>query len=257
MSALAAFAFGEQLVRIADQNGEPWFVGADVCASLGVSKARNALSRLPDDEKGALNVGTPGGEQQMIIISEPGMYRLVLTSRTEKAEAFKKWVVSEVLPSLRRTGRYELPRAANDAAEPGPDALALATADGRLQMAARLDFVRAAQRTYGREAARRAWTLAGLPCVLPERAEEELADIDPTIRDWIATRLEAATGQRVQSSVAYADYCRMCRREGLGFTSQTMFSRTLARIGYRARQSSNVYWQDVRLRPDIQVTLAS
>lgn len=239
MSALAAFAFGEQLVRIADQNGEPWFVGADVCASLGVSKARNALSRLPDDEKGALNVGTPGGEQQMIIISEPGMYRLVLTSRTEKAEAFKKWVVSEVLPSLRRTGRYEMPAPANDPAEPGADQLGLETAEGRLQMAARLDFVRAAQRIHGREAARRAWTLAGLPCLLPERAEEELADIDPTIRDWVATRLEPAPGHRVQSSHAYADYCRMCRREGQGFVSQTSFSRTLGRIGYRSHPSAS------------------
>lgn len=99
MGSLAVFAFGEQMVRISDQSGAPWFVGRDVCASLGHKNLRQVLARLPDDEKGVLNVDTLGGEQEMTIISEPGMYRLVLTSRTEAAERFKKWVVSDVLPA--------------------------------------------------------------------------------------------------------------------------------------------------------------
>lgn len=93
-------------VRVAMTNEEPWFVAADVAAVLGYS-ATSAMTRtLADDEKGVQSLHTPGGEQQFIVINEPGLYSAILRSRVEGAQRFKRWVTHEVLPSIRRTGSY-------------------------------------------------------------------------------------------------------------------------------------------------------
>lgn len=92
--------------RIIDRNGEPWFVLADVCAELEIANSRDAANRLDDDEKDVVNADTLGGSQRMTVINESGLYSLILTSRKAEAKRFKKWVTSEVLPSIRRTGRY-------------------------------------------------------------------------------------------------------------------------------------------------------
>ena len=107
MNHITPFHFGDQQVRvISDDHGEPWFVAADVCRVLALSKPENAYGRLDDDEKDTLIVGTLGGQQEMVTINESGLYSLILTSRKPEAKKFKKWVTSEVLPSIRRTGAY-------------------------------------------------------------------------------------------------------------------------------------------------------
>jgi prophage antirepressor-like protein len=100
---------GSQLVRaIVDGDGEPWFVGADICRVLGLGNPNQALTRLDDDERSTLIIedGALGGPAR-IIISEAGVYRLVFTSRKESAERFKRWLAHDVLPIIRKTGRYE------------------------------------------------------------------------------------------------------------------------------------------------------
>jgi prophage antirepressor-like protein len=104
-AGLMPFQFdGVQIRIVTDDDGVPWFVAADVCAVLGggVEQTR----RLDDDEKGLRTVQTPGGAQQMATINESGLYSLVLTSRKSEARTFKKWITSEVLPAIRRTGSY-------------------------------------------------------------------------------------------------------------------------------------------------------
>jgi prophage antirepressor-like protein len=104
-ACLMPFQFdGVQIRIVTDDDGLPWFVAADVCAVLGggVEQTR----RLDDDEKGLRTVQTLGGAQQMATINESGLYSLVLTSRKPEARAFKKWITSEVLPAIRRTGSY-------------------------------------------------------------------------------------------------------------------------------------------------------
>jgi hypothetical protein len=91
--------------RIIDQNGEPWFVLADVCGELEITTG-DASRRIDEDEKGVATIHTPGGPQPMRIVNESGLYSLILTSRKEGAKKFKKWVTSEVLPSIRKTGSY-------------------------------------------------------------------------------------------------------------------------------------------------------
>lgn len=94
-------------VRVVERSGEPWFVAADVCRALGLDSTGKALTRLDDDEKGVNSIRTLGGSQMMTIINESGLYALVLGSRKPEAKAFKRWVTHEVLPAIRRTGRYQ------------------------------------------------------------------------------------------------------------------------------------------------------
>jgi len=103
------FHYQDREVRTVVINTQPWFVTADVCAVLGISNHRDALSGLDDDEKGVVTVDTPGGQQQVTIISEAGLYSLILRSRKPEAKAFKRWVTHEVLPAIRKTGAYAIP----------------------------------------------------------------------------------------------------------------------------------------------------
>jgi anti-repressor protein len=96
--------FGE--VRTVTRDGNPWFVAADVCRALEIANSRDALTRLDDDEKGVALTDTPGGRQQMSIVSEPGLYTLVLGSRKPEARAFKRWVAHDVIPAIRKHGMY-------------------------------------------------------------------------------------------------------------------------------------------------------
>lgn len=93
--------------RVVDRDGEPWFVLNEVCAKLEIANPRDAASRLDDDEKDAVGIADAiGRTQKTTIISESGLYSLILTSRRPEAKRFKKWVTSEVLPTIRKTGRY-------------------------------------------------------------------------------------------------------------------------------------------------------
>lgn len=91
--------------------GEPWFVAKDVCDILGLTNSRKATAGLDDEEKGVTISDTPGGQQSLTIINESGLYSLIMQSRKPEAKAFKKWVTSEVLPSIRKYGYYISPTA--------------------------------------------------------------------------------------------------------------------------------------------------
>lgn len=103
-------------------DSDPWFVAADVCKALELEKTNRALSRLDDDEKGAHSVSTPGGRQRMSIISESGLYSLILGSRKPEARAFKRWITHEVIPSIRKHGAY-MTDSLLDALEAHPEAV--------------------------------------------------------------------------------------------------------------------------------------
>jgi prophage antirepressor-like protein len=95
-------------------DGEPWFVGKDVAAALGYGEGKslaNAVANHVDEtDKGVTDLMTPGGTQKMVIINESGLYALIFGSRLESAKKFKRWVTSEVLPSIRKTGSYGTPK---------------------------------------------------------------------------------------------------------------------------------------------------
>jgi prophage antirepressor-like protein len=108
------YQFGDREIRVIDLDGEPWWVAADVGAVLDLSNLRSSLALLDEDEKGVHSMDTPGGPQSITVISESGLYSLILRSRKPEAKAFKKWVTSEVLPSIRRTGSYQAPPVSAD-----------------------------------------------------------------------------------------------------------------------------------------------
>ncbi|STY75773.1 Uncharacterized phage-encoded protein [Macrococcoides caseolyticum] len=108
-SNIQTFNFDELPVRTLEIDGEPYFVGKDVAEILGYAKARNAIAKHVDveDKKDAPIRGTLGGTQNMTIINESGLYALIFSSKLESAKRFKRWVTSEVLPQIRKTGKYE------------------------------------------------------------------------------------------------------------------------------------------------------
>lgn len=106
--------FGQ--IRTVEINGEPWFIAKDITQSLGFGNPRQAISSHVDEEdKGVTIMDTLGGPQEMTIINESGMYSLILGSRIESAKRFKHWITSEVIPSIRKTGSYNLPQTYADA----------------------------------------------------------------------------------------------------------------------------------------------
>jgi prophage antirepressor-like protein len=234
MGALVSFAFEDRPVRVLDRAGEPWFVGRDVCAALGHSNSRKSLVRIPADEKGVTVGDTLGGEQEMVIISEAGMYRLVLTSRTPAAERFKTWVVAEVLPSIRRTGAYALPAANDDAT--GDDELDFESEDGRSSVLAKLAFVRHAGRTFGRAAAQEAWRRIGLPDVAPAAAAYYLPGPDPAMDRWRNDRLLNTPGRTTRTTALHQDYQRWCAAQDVPPRSLHWFARRLRAIGLQFRK---------------------
>ncbi len=96
--------FGQ--VRTTVISGSPWFVAKDICECLGITKHRDAVSRLDGDERGSVEVDTLGGTQQMAAVNEYGLYSLVLSSRKPSAKAFKRWITHEVIPAIRKHGAY-------------------------------------------------------------------------------------------------------------------------------------------------------
>lgn len=111
MNDITTFAnpeFGE--IRAIDRGGEPWFVGKDVAQALGYGEGKSLANAVADhvaaEDKGVTEMVTPGGRQKMTIINESGLYSLIFGSKLEGAQRFKRWVTSEVLPAIRKTGSY-------------------------------------------------------------------------------------------------------------------------------------------------------
>ena len=101
------FNFRGQDVRTVIINNEPYFVGKDVAEILGYTNPRQALkNHVDEDDKGVSKCDTPGGKQDLVIINESGLYSLILSSKLPQAKEFKRWVTSEVLPTIRKNGMY-------------------------------------------------------------------------------------------------------------------------------------------------------
>lgn len=96
-------------IRTLTIEGAPWFVGKDIAVALGYKDSVNALkSHIDDEDKRGWRITTPSGEQQANVINESGLYSLILSSKLPAAKQFKRWVTSEVLPALRKTGQYQI-----------------------------------------------------------------------------------------------------------------------------------------------------
>lgn len=110
MSNISIIKFNTNAIRIVMKDDDPWFVAADVCTALGIGNVTNAVRSLDDDEatlykiKGSFNNAIQ--ERKVNIVNESGLYALIMKSNKPEARKFRKWVTSEVLPSIRKTGQY-------------------------------------------------------------------------------------------------------------------------------------------------------
>jgi prophage antirepressor-like protein len=106
---LSVFSYGDELVRTMTIDDEPWFVLRDVCGILELGSPHKVVDRLDEDERNQIPLTDALGRQQMTtIINESGLYSVILRSDKPQAKPFRKWVTSEVLPALRKTGEYHL-----------------------------------------------------------------------------------------------------------------------------------------------------
>lgn len=166
MTVIEVFQFPAtgQHIRMVLRNDEPWFVGRDACAVLELTNARSSLALLDDDERDVHTLDSPSGQQEYSIISESGLYSLMLRSRRPEAKTFKRWITREVLPAIRKTGGYRSDRAALDINNPR-DVMILAQA---------------------------AQVSAALAIEMTERAEKAEARVDELVP--IAAKYEAIEG---------------------------------------------------------------
>lgn len=107
MSDIIRFYFQGQQVRVhKTEDGEELWVAKDLCTVLAIDHHRDAISRLDEDERGSVVIDTLGGKQKVAAVTEPGLWKLVLTSRSDKAKEVTRWFTHEVLPQIRQTGYY-------------------------------------------------------------------------------------------------------------------------------------------------------
>lgn len=189
MNALLAYQFEENPVRVVMIAGEPWFVANDLAKALGYREARDMTRNLDDDEKGLHIVQTLGGMQEVSVVSESGMYAAIFKSRREEAQRFRKWVTSEVLPELRRTGKYQM----HELEPPPPQAIDLDPS----RLVAGVSVIREARRLFGPAAARRLWMQVGLPPVVAD--SDAVFDGDP-----MALPLKAYLADKQETTIAQA-----------------------------------------------------
>ncbi len=239
MSALA-FGFEDQLVRVHDRGGAPWFVAQDVCSCLEIANSRDAVASLDEDEKGYVGItDAMGRDRQTAIVSESGVYVLIFRSRKDSAKRFRKWVTAEVLPTLRRTGSYAMPDAANDQCEP----LDGGRMDEERHTMLSLAVVREARQVWGRDQARKIWRQLGLPdgCekkreALESRAFNHYRENPPTsIVGWLDECTKRAEG-RTQSGVLYDSYLAWCADQGFEAENTVKFGMTLSALGFEGKR---------------------
>lgn len=162
MNAPAIFAFNAAAVRVFNIENAPWFMASDIAGILGYRDAEKMTRMLDDDEKGTHLAGTPGGNQEVSIISESGLYSATFKSKRPEAKTFRKWVTSEVLPSIRQHGTYSMPGAAESVPE----------YSNPLSLSHRADIAVAADRTF--RAMMRSGRTVGLPLPQALRRANEI-----------------------------------------------------------------------------------
>lgn len=185
MNAVIPFAFEDNLVRALWRKGDPWFVAKDVCGALELRDVSDAAEKLDDDEKGRASIPTLGGPQDLLIVSEGGLYSIVLRCRDAMKPGtvphrFRRWVTGEVLPSLRKTGQYTAPTA------PAPEAIEernLRAEEHKLALVARMQAMKGPAYAFA------LYEKLGLPVAAPQL---------PATGDWPDANLSPAMSVLVE-----------------------------------------------------------
>jgi prophage antirepressor-like protein len=235
------YGFGDQLVRVTTIDDGVWFVANDVCGALELANPRQVVSRLDDDEKGVLNVDTLGGPQEVATVSESGVYALIFTSRKSVAKQFRKWVTSEVLPSIRKTGLYDARGASADGADRADSDMPrefrvpkLGTDRDRDAIRVAVLMVREMKDLYGQKAGRQMWKRLGFPIPdvdlepAPAASGEPAEQREGDLHLWsVSVGLKESKRDATHESELYQSYVRWCSRAEVKPMGPERFSRMM------------------------------
>lgn len=251
-AVLQSFIYEAEAVRVVMLEDKPWWVAADIAAQLGYRHTPSMVRMLGDHQKGVHKAHTLGGDQELTIISEGGLFKCILRSKRPEAEKFGDWVTDELLPTLRLTGRYEI---ANDAIVEHPQ-----MPDEIDALRTKLAIAREARIVFGLKHARRAWRLIGLLPELTGGMDEGsaqshfvpavIAHLHKSVCDWLEVRTESVPGHRVPSQALYADYIDWGKAEGISgneLVSLTGFGRALSNMGIGNVKSDRIYRVGIKL----------
>ena len=200
--------FGQ--IRTVTIEEDPWFVGKDVASALGYTNPRKAIiDHVDEDDKGVTIRDTLGGTQEMTVINESGLYSLIFGSRLESAKRFKKWVTSEVLPSIRKTGSYST-------------------------NSAPLDYLQAAKLVASCKPDRLPIVLSLLKSagfVLPDPQHADTSSVVATRGVPFYSRLDVPTDNQITSLMVAnrITLCELSRRTGIPKSSLSNYARGLHR----------------------------
>lgn len=252
MNEIMPFMFGENVVRvITDESGEPWFVAKDVAKALGYRwNGVSRIAHVPEEWRRVTSVVTLRGDaQNMQLLSEHGLYFFVARSDKPAALPFQKWLAGEVLPALRKTGRYEVsgrqPVLEPPASFP-PEALRL-----RPVMRQRLwrDALNTARLDDGGTPAALRWF--SYLCNLVAATPPAPAPARDRVRAFFWQCCEYADGCRVSGGALYEAFRRWCEESGQGdVPSMKVFGSLMQEFAQRCRSNGSFY-DGVRLKPAV------
>lgn len=242
MSEIVPFVFYDTCVRVhTDETGALWFVAKDVCDILELGNHRSSLALLDEDEKGVHSMDTPGGKQELTIISEPGLYSLILRSRKPEAKAFKRWVTHEVIPSIRKTGTYTANSAKLD-----PEAVlkkyGLSVDDPNINQNVRIELTKMAMRIarMTQEQEQRTFAIFAKLCVITMAQKKREQEADPA-NLFIKDRLKQDKG-KIQAKVLYQSFLDWCQVRDIVPESMKSFCQKL-RKNFQIIESNKTYFR--------------
>lgn len=245
-SELMPYLFEGNEIRVfLDENGNPWFVAKDVCNVLGLDNNREAVSHLDDDEK--ITVSNPDGNpragipHELKAVSESGLYSLIFRSRKPEAKKFRKWVTSEVLPALRKSGRYQLPGAGRPPLREDMERAMLGMSRRYRDKA--MYYAMQMCKSSGESMAnledcflRVCWLLGGTQAELPDDSPLGRAE------KWAKEHLTPAPRSRgIQSIKVYNAYLEWTEKEEAPAITLTAFGKMMRR-SFPVHHSSRIYY---------------
>ena len=250
MSDLKSFFFrGDEVRVVLDENGEPLFVAKDVAQSLGYSSTNmvTIFQSVPNEWKGSNRIATLGGEQDMLILTEQGLYFFLCRSDKPTARPFQKWLAGEVLPSIRRTGSYSLPTP--QAPVPNkPRASDLLSSLGLSEdvltlnrsLRVRLLGIAARVALMDPEQESRLFATFGKLCIVATAHRREEQDESPASR-FMRERLVPSRGQ-IQARKLYEAFTDWCYGMDITPCSMRRFCASLREV-FPVRESNRTYFQ--------------
>lgn len=255
-NALVPFAFGDNMVRVRmDENGNPWWIAKDVALALGYQwKGIANIKHVPEEWRGIHSVQTPSGTQEMLMLSEQGLYFFLGRSDKPGALPFQKWLAGDVLPALRKTGRYEVPGQPVSYRTAMPEELPPEALNLRPSTRQRLwqDALQTARLDGNGSAAAREWFVFLCRMMTAERPRN---DVQQRILDFMDECLEQAKGYNTPSTRIYKAFVAWWtlharnHRERLNVPGIKTVSVILAERFGRFK-SSRIVFKDCRLIPD-------